>query len=56
MGKLAKILGASQNPAIYGYLIAMFGLIGYWGSIPFWYMAGKSYKKDMEAKAREEKL
>ena len=46
--KLAKILEASVNPSIYGYLIVAFGLVGYWGSIPLWYLAGKSYKKDLE--------
>lgn len=46
-GKIAKSLGASANPAIYGYLIAAFGIVGYWGSIPFWYLAGKSYEEEM---------
>ena len=46
--KLAKLFGAQANPYIYGYLIAFFGIIGYWGSIPLWWMAGRSYKKHME--------
>jgi len=45
----SKNLGAAANPSIYGYIITVFALIGYWGSLPFWYMAGKSYKKFMEA-------
>jgi hypothetical protein len=33
---------------MYGPLIAGFSILGFCGSIPFWYLAGKNYKKDME--------
>ena len=46
--KVGMGLGAAANPAIYGKLVAIFALVGYWGSIPFWWLAGKSYKKHME--------
>ena len=46
--KISLSLGASGNPAVYGTVISIFASAGYWGSIPFWYLAGKSYKKNME--------
>lgn len=42
--KIATVMGASATPAIYGKLLAVFALFGYWGSIPFWWLAGRSYK------------
>lgn len=42
--------GAFDNPKIYGPLIAAFTAVCYLGSIPFWYMAGKNYVKEMRAK------
>jgi len=33
------------NPSFYGNIISIFVLIGYGGAIPFFYLAGKSYKK-----------
>ena len=46
--KISLGLGVAANPGIYGTLLAVFACFGYWGSIPFWYLAGKSYKKHME--------
>jgi predicted MFS family arabinose efflux permease len=45
---LSNYLGAAANPAIYGKVLTVFALIGYWGSVPFWWLAGRSYKKHME--------
>lgn len=42
--KIATTLGASANPILYGKILAGFALFGYWGSIPFWWLAGRSYK------------
>ena len=57
--KIAFSLGAAKNPAIYGYMLSFFALVGYWGSIPFWWLAGKNYKiymEEEEEKHKEEKL
>ena len=45
---LANKVGAIANPTLYGPLIAGFTLFGYVGLIPFWWRAGKHYKKHME--------
>lgn len=45
---VANFFGAAANPAIYGNILTGFALLGYWGSIPFWWLAGKSYKRHME--------
>jgi hypothetical protein len=46
-GYLANSLGAAANPAIYGFLLTLFTLIGYGGSVPFFWLAGREYKKFM---------
>jgi hypothetical protein len=46
-GYVANLIGAPANPSLYGYVLAGFAFIGYWGSVPFWYLAGKSYTKYM---------
>ena len=46
-GAMAVWFNASANPAIYGYLITFFTLIGYGGSVPFFWLAGKEYQKYM---------
>ena len=46
-------MGASVNPSVYGQLLGIFAGIGYWGSIPFFYLAGRSYKKFMEKKGAQ---
>jgi hypothetical protein len=43
-------MGALANPALYGPLIFGFVLLSYLGSVPFWWQAGKDYKKFMEEK------
>ena len=40
--------GANVAPILYGKILTIFVLIGYCGAIPFFYLAGKSYKKHME--------
>ena len=47
-GYIANLMGAAANPAIYGYILTGFACLGYWGSIPFWWLAGKSYTKFIE--------
>jgi len=46
-GLVSNICGAASDPRIYGYVLTLFAGIGYWGSIPFWFLAGKSYEKYM---------
>jgi len=41
---------------LYGPLITAFVAFGYIGSLPFWFNAGKAYKKVMEEKEREAAL
>ena len=45
---VSNFFGAGDDPRIYGYVLTFFAGLGYWGSIPFWWLAGKSYKKYME--------
>jgi hypothetical protein len=42
------MMGAITNPAVYGKLITLWSFIGYIGSIPCFWKAGKLYKKKME--------
>lgn len=49
-GIFANKLGCLVNPAMYGPLITGAVVFGYLGSLPFWYRAGKAYKKFMEDK------
>jgi hypothetical protein len=46
-------MGCLTNPKLYGPLITSFVFLSYLGSIPFWWLAGKSYKKFMEDKDAE---
>ena len=41
---ISIFFGAAQNPAIYGQIITFISFFGYLGSIPFWWLAGRSYK------------
>jgi hypothetical protein len=38
---MATTLGAAANPSLYGKILAAFAFVGYWGSIPFWWLAGR---------------
>lgn len=53
LGQVANMLGALSNPAIYGKLITLWSLVGYLGSIPCFWKAGKLYKKKMEELEQE---
>lgn len=53
-GLIANYMGALKNPALYGPLIFAFVFFSYLGSVPFWYMAGKEYKKFIEEKRLRE--
>jgi hypothetical protein len=48
LGALANFLGAATDPTIYGKLIFLWSLVGYIGSIPFFWKSGKAYKKHIE--------
>jgi len=48
LSKLAGHFGAVANPALYGPLITFMTIVGFGGSVPFWYLAGKEYKKKKE--------
>lgn len=47
-GFLAKSMGASSNPRVYGQLITAAVTFGYLGSNIFYYKAGRAYKAFME--------
>lgn len=49
-GAIANKIGCLANPALYGPLITGAVAFGYLGSLPFWWKAGKAYKKHMEDK------
>ena len=42
-----NVTGAATNPAKYGYNLAIFSFIAYAGSLPFFYLAGRSYVQKM---------
>ena len=50
-GYLCNYFGAAANPVVYGPLIAAFSAIGFFGSLPFWFKAGKSYAEHMRKNA-----
>jgi len=52
-GYFAKWAGVLANPTLYGPLITGFCALSYLGSLPFWFRAGKHYKKYMEDKDAE---
>ena len=43
-GWLANSMGALANPTLYGPILTGIVALSYWGSIPFWWKAGKYYK------------
>ena len=49
-------MGVLKNPALYGPIITAFVSISYLASVPFWWKAGKEYKKYMEEKEAQECL
>ena len=49
-------MGVLKNPALYGPIITAFVSISYLASVPFWWKAGKEYKKYMEEKDAQECL
>ena len=48
LGQCAAAFGAINNPAIYGKLIWLWSMVGYIGSIPAFWKAGKVYKEFVE--------
>lgn len=55
-GWVANSLGALTNPTLYGPILTVSVALSYWGSLPFWWKAGKYYKKHMEEREEEEKF
>lgn len=49
-------MGCLSNPALYGPIITAFVSSSYLASVPFWWKAGKEYKKYMEEKDAQESL
>lgn len=49
-------MGVLRNPALYGPIITAFVSFSYLASVPFWWKAGKEYKKYMEEKEAQECL
>jgi hypothetical protein len=47
------MMGALTNPAVFGKLITVWSFIGYIGSLPCFWKAGKLYKAKMEEKEQE---
>lgn len=47
--ELAKVVGAATKPALYGPLICALVAVGYTGSVPLWWKAGKAYEARLEA-------
>lgn len=47
-------MGCVENPYLYGPIITIFVCLSYLGSVPFWWLAGKEYKKFMEKKEEQE--
>jgi len=54
LGFLCNKFGAVANPTIYGPLITLTTFIGFLGSCPWWYFAGKNYKRIMLEKQKAE--
>lgn len=53
LGQCVNIFGAVTNPAVYGKLIWLWSMIGYVGSIPCFWKAGKVYKEFVDKKEKE---
>jgi len=49
-------MGCLSNPALYGPIITSFVSFSYLASVPFWWNAGKEYKKYMDEKDKQESL
>ena len=52
-GFAANWFGVQGNPLLYGPLITGFVALSYWGSLPFWWKAGKAYKQHMIEKENQ---
>lgn len=48
MSQMAQLVGANLNPWLYGKLIFTGSTIGYLGSIPCYWLAGRHYKRFLE--------
>ena len=48
LGMLQVSLGATSNPTLYGLTLAGSISISYLASLPFYFLAGRAYKQEME--------
>ena len=46
--ELAKMTGALVDPTLYGPLITGLVALGFGGSVPIWFKAGREYTKRVE--------
>jgi len=56
LGYLENAYNAKENPSAYGYILCVFICFSYGGSIPFFFLAGKSYEKFKIKEAKEKEL
>ena len=54
LGQFVETYSLKVIPQRYGYILCAFVFFSYLGSIPFFYLAGNSYKKLLEKKKKEE--
>lgn len=54
LGQFVQTYELDKYPERYGYILCAFVFFSYLGSIPFFYLAGNSYKDMLEKKKREE--
>jgi len=54
MGYIANAMNCSLNPLLYGKLCFWGSVVGYIGSIPAFWLAGKNYSKFLKEKRYQE--
>jgi len=54
LGQFSETWDVKNYPARYGYILCAFVFFSYLGSIPFFYLAGNSYKEFLHRKKVEE--
>lgn len=54
LGQFAETWNLPLHPERYGYILCAFVFFSYLGSIPFFYLAGNSYKEFLHRKKIEE--
>jgi len=54
LGQFTETFHLDKYPERYGYILCAFVFFSYLGSVPFFYLAGNSYKKFLIKKEQEE--